>query len=226
MAIAIAAEDDLFCYFMEYHPYYGGKNPKHSRGSDSQTLAYLKDSDGPTTPAKRNLLKRISEWLEYVLDNLDTPESSENSSQSLDEETIEDTNPSKVKDIVIAIALEYSPESSENSSQSLDEENIKDTSPSKVKDIVIAIAPGHSPKSPENFVHEIVGDLIGGKIKDGRDLLKRTRKVPKAAHGGPRDQSLQRRLSKLQIDPKSRIKWSTLLMMYGPLALPFELVQV
>ena len=167
MAIAIA-EDDLFCYFMKYHPYYGGKNRKHSKGSDSQTLVYLKDSDGPTTPAKKGLLKRISEWLEDVLDNLDTSESSENSSQSLDEETIEDTNPSKVKDIVIAIA------------------------------------PGHSPKSPENFLHEIVGDLIGGNIKDGRDLLKRTTKVSKAAHGGPRDQSLHEET--IKVTDRSKVK--------------------
>ena len=167
MAIVIA-EDDLFCYFMEYHPYYGGKNPKHSKGSDSQTLVYLKESDGPTTPAKKDLLKRISEWLEDVLDNVDTSESSENSSQSLDEETIEDTNPSKVKDIVIAIA------------------------------------PGHSPKSPENFLHEIVGDLIGGNIKDGRDLLKRTTKVSKAAHGGPRDQSLHEET--IKVTDRSKVK--------------------
>ena len=141
------------------------KNPNHYPGSDSQTLAYLKDSDGWSTPAKRDLLKRISDWLKGVLDNLD---------------------------------------------------------------IVVAIVPGHSPQSPPNFLHPIIGNFIRGNVKDGRDLLIRTREVPKAAHGGPRSQSLHEETIKVT-DPsklKSKIKWFTLLMIYGPLVLPFELVQV
>ena len=128
---------------MDYHPYYKGKNPNHYPGSDSQTLAYLKDSDGHGWPtaAKTNLLRRISDWLKDVLDNLD---------------------------------------------------------------IVIAIAPGHSPQSPPNFLHDIVRSLIHGNIKDGRDLLIRTREVPKAAHGGPRDQRLHEET--IQVTDPSKVK--------------------
>ena len=134
-------EDDLSFYYMDYHPYYGGQNPNHYPGSDSQTLAYLKDSDGWPTPAKTDLLRRISDWLKGILDNLD---------------------------------------------------------------IVIAIAPGHSPESSENFLHPIIGNLIKGNIKDGRDLLKRTTKVPKAAHGGPRDQSLHEKT--IKVTDSSKVK--------------------
>ena len=72
------------------------------------------------------------------------------------------------------------------------------------KDIVIAIAPGHSPQSAPNFLHDIVGSLIHGNIKDGRDLLKRTREVPKAAQGGPRDQRLHE--DTIEVTDPSKVK--------------------
>ena len=60
--------------------------------------------------------------------------------------------------------------------------------------VVIAVAPGHSPTSPLSFMHEIVGTVIQNnqddermvsRVHDGRNLLIRTRKVPKQAtsHG-------------------------------------------
>ena len=134
-------EEDLSFHYMDYHPYKKGKNPNHYPGSDSQTLAYLKDSDGWSTPAKRDLLKRIGDWLKEVLDNLD---------------------------------------------------------------FVVAIVPGHSPQSPPNFLHPIIGNFIRGNVKDGRDLLIRTREVPKAAHGGPRSQSLHEET--IQVTDPSRVK--------------------
>ena len=72
------------------------------------------------------------------------------------------------------------------------------------KDIVVAIPPGHSPQSPPNFLHALVGSLIHGNIKDSRDLLIRTREVPKAAHGGPRDQSLHEET--IQVTDPSKVK--------------------
>ena len=63
-------EDNLSLYYMKYHPYYGEQNPNHYPRSDSQTLAYLKDSDRWPTPAKTDLLRKISDWLKDVLDNL------------------------------------------------------------------------------------------------------------------------------------------------------------
>ena len=72
------------------------------------------------------------------------------------------------------------------------------------KDIVIAIAPGHSPQSSPNFLHDIVESLIHGNVKDGRDLLIRTRKVPKSAHGGPRDQDLHE--DTIEVTDPSKVK--------------------
>ena len=123
---------------MDYHPYYGGRNPKHSPGSDSQTLAFLKDPHGWLNPKKEDLMRRIHLWLR---DNLD---------------------------------------------------------------IVITIAPGHSPGPSQNFLYSIIEHLIGGNVKDGRGLLIRTREVPKAAHGGPRDQSLHEET--IQVTDPSKVK--------------------
>ena len=176
-------EDDLSFYYMVYHPYCDGQNPKHSKGSDSQTLVYLKSSDRRETAAKKDLLKRISHWLKDILDNVDSD---------------------------IAITPEHSPESPENSlhliigvmSISRSEASVTDTP--KMKDIIVAIAPGHSPQSLPNFLHPIIGELIGGNIKDGRDLLKRTKEVKKAAHGGPRDQSLHE--DTIEVTDPSKVK--------------------
>ena len=134
-------EDDLSFYYMNFHPYYGGQNPNHYPGSDSQTLTYLKSSDRRVTPEKADLLKRISDWLKDILDNLD---------------------------------------------------------------IVVAIVPGHSPQSPPNFLHPIIGNFIKGNVKDGRDLLIRTREVPKAAHDGSRSQSLHE--ESIQVTDPSKVK--------------------
>ena len=123
---------------MDYHPYYGGTNPNHSKGSDSQTLAFLKDPDGWLNRTKEDLIRRISLWLREVLD------------------------------------------------------------------IVIVIAPGHSPGPSQNFLYPIIEHLIGGNIKDGRDLLIRTEEVPKATKGGPRDQSLHEKT--IQVTDPSRVK--------------------
>ena len=49
--------------------------------------------------------------------------------------------------------------------------------------------------------------------------------VPKSAQGGPRDQGLHEDTIKVTNPSKDKDKWSTLLI-YGPLALPFKLVQV
>ena len=35
-------DEELEDYMIEYHPYYSGRNPNHTQGSDSQTLVYLK----------------------------------------------------------------------------------------------------------------------------------------------------------------------------------------
>ena len=72
------------------------------------------------------------------------------------------------------------------------------------KDIVVAIAPGHSPQSSPNFLHSIVGSLIHGNIKDGRDLLIRKIAVPKAAQGGPRDQDLHE--NTIEVTDPSKVK--------------------
>ncbi len=47
-----SSNDPLFINYMDYHPYYAGTNPNHSPGSDSQTLAFLKDTSGKPTVAK------------------------------------------------------------------------------------------------------------------------------------------------------------------------------
>ena len=72
------------------------------------------------------------------------------------------------------------------------------------KDIVIAIAPGHSPQSSPNFLHAIVGSLIHGNVKDGRDLLIRKIAVPKSAQGGPRDQDLHE--DTIEVTNPSKVK--------------------
>ena len=194
--IAMDTEDDLSFYLMDYHPYYGGKNPNHYPGSDSQTLAYLKSSDRRVTPEKTNLLRRISDWLKGVLDIPIAPEHSS--------ESTEHPLHALIKNMSISTSEASETAHGEVKNQSLREETIEVIDPLKVKDIVIAIAPGHSPESPENFLHPIIGNLIGGKIKDGRDLLKRTEKVQKATKGGPRDQSLHEKTIKVT-DP-SKVK--------------------
>ena len=104
-------------------------------------MVYLKDSDGPKTAAKKDLQKRISDWLKDILDNLD---------------------------------------------------------------IVVAIVPGHSRGLPENFLVPIIGNLIEGKIKDGRNLLKRTKEVPTATKSGSRDQSLHEET--IEVTDPSKVK--------------------
>ena len=137
------SQDDLSFNFMDYHPYNKGRNPKHYPGSDSQTLAYLKDPHGWLNRTKEDFIKRISLWLRDKLDNLD---------------------------------------------------------------IVIVIVPGHSPGPPKNFLVPIIENIIKDNcnIKDGRNLLKRTEGVPKAADGGPRDQSLHEKT--IQVTDPSKVK--------------------
>ena len=143
--IAMAADkenNDLTYHCIDYHPYYSGRNPKHSPESESQSLAYLKNPGYAMTPAKEELIEKIGNWLISILGNQD--------------------------------------------------------------DVVIAIAPGHSPDSAQNFLHPIVGSLLDFNIKDGRDLLIRTKKVPKAAHGGPRDQDLHEKT--IEVKDPARVK--------------------
>ena len=55
-------------------------------------------------------------------------------------------------------------------------------------------------------MHPIIGNLIKGNIKDGKGLLICTTKVPKAAHGGPRDQSLHEKTVKVTDSSKVKDK--------------------
>ena len=138
----MATADDLSSFYMDFHPYNDGNNPNHTPGSDSQTLNYLKIGKYGMNPAKMDLLERIFDWLEKVLDN---------------------------------------------------------------PDIVTAMAPGHLPGPPQNFLVDTVGKVIRSKrMEDGRELLIRTREVPKAAYGGPRDQSLHEET--IEVKDPSKVK--------------------
>ena len=55
----MATVDDLSSFYMDFHPYNDGNNPKHSPGSDSQTLNYLKIGKYGMNAAKMDLLERI-----------------------------------------------------------------------------------------------------------------------------------------------------------------------
>ncbi len=68
------------------------------------------------------------------------------------------------------------------------------------QDIVVAIAPGHSPLSQSNFLHELIGELTKGNVKDGRDILVRTRAVPMLS----RDQSLHEET--IEVTDPSQVK--------------------
>ena len=54
-------EDEPDSKMMDYHPYSGGNNPKHSPGSDSQTLSYLKQYG--YTNGKENFYDKVFSWL-------------------------------------------------------------------------------------------------------------------------------------------------------------------
>ena len=54
-------------YMITYYPYHNGQNPLHSKGSDSQTLSYLKQDTLYDSDRKEKFEYRISEWLEGIL---------------------------------------------------------------------------------------------------------------------------------------------------------------
>ena len=94
MATATSLEDSLK-YMIEYHPYNDGKNPNHTKGSDSQTLVFLKDgrySDSASfLERKSKFQRRIKLWVRGIID----------------EESNKDN-------VVIAIAPGHSPSSKPN----------------------------------------------------------------------------------------------------------------
>ena len=54
-------KDEPDSKMMDYHPYSKGKNPRHSPGSDSQTLSYLKQYG--YTNGKENFYDKVFTWL-------------------------------------------------------------------------------------------------------------------------------------------------------------------
>ena len=52
---------------INYYPYSGGQNPKHSPGSDSQTLSYLKQGFDLEYPRATDFYKRVVSWLQREL---------------------------------------------------------------------------------------------------------------------------------------------------------------
>jgi predicted amidophosphoribosyltransferase len=63
--MAVAEEPDG--YMMEYHPYNGRTNPRHSAGSDSQTLSFLKQKKVYDQGRKADFERKIKKWLRKVL---------------------------------------------------------------------------------------------------------------------------------------------------------------
>jgi phosphoribosylpyrophosphate synthetase len=61
-------------FFMEYHPYNKGGNPMHTKGSDSQTLSYLKQGKLFDDGRKTSFEKRIKTWLDNILTSDNSPE--------------------------------------------------------------------------------------------------------------------------------------------------------
>lgn len=72
-------DEELNDYMIEYHPYYNGRNPKHTHGSDSQTLVYLKSGQlqGRDPGRFYAFCERVKKWLltsiRSVIEEAQTP---------------------------------------------------------------------------------------------------------------------------------------------------------